>query len=152
MFYEPLRKTLSELVEIPEIPAYVYMFDYACPARSEEYPETQLRLHYGCYHSLDNAFVMCMMRKDASVLNINETDVKVQNKFDEIVGAFLRSSDIPSEKFPLKKYVKGDEIVNRITENGIELESKDCLERYKKMPMAKVVASALLVKTFPNHF
>merc|ERR1711894_582970 len=58
IFFAPLRKTLSELVEIPELPLYVYMFDYHMFSRSESFPEKELRTHYGKFHWLDSLFVM----------------------------------------------------------------------------------------------
>ena len=153
IFYEPLRKTLSELIEMPDVPTYVYMFDYNCQARSEVYPEKILRSYYGKFHSLDVPFVLGMMRKDSKRLGTNETDAEVQKTFNEIVDLFIRSSDENlNENFQLKKYVKESEVVNKINERGIEQESKECLAKLQNFSMLKAAGSMLALKAFPNHF
>ena len=72
-FYEPLRNLIKELVTVPEVPFYVYMFDYNCPTRGEFLPEKEVPIHYGSFHSLDIPFLF-----NSDSLSSSEVDVKVR--------------------------------------------------------------------------
>ena len=153
LFFKPLRETLSELVDSPDIPLFVYMFDYVPNGKSEIYPEGFVQSYYGKFHSLDVPFVLGSMKKDSKNLIANENDEKVQKTFNDFIGLFMRSSDDGlHEHFHLKKYRKGSEVVNRISEKGIESESKACLEAWKNASILKAAVSYFLIKVFGNSF
>ena len=152
LFFEPLRNLLSELSEIPEVPTYVYLFDHFC-AHSEIIPDNLMRDYYGKFHSQDILFVLSMVDKKASYADkLGEADYKVAQLFDGMIGSFLTFEEKNEVKLPVKKFTKHEQVVNKINEDGIQVENVNCLDVYKKVSLLRAAGAVILLKAFSDTF
>ncbi len=147
-FFRHLRKVLSEVRSMPECPIYVYILDYSIQSRGALFPEEFLPLHYGKCHAMDLWLMLNFLSADSEQFKVTPSDVAVNETFQNILRCFIKGDE---QNLGLVKYAES-ELVNRISESGIDHVDKSCLQLNDKMLKLKALSLGALLKLFPNRF
>jgi len=149
-FYEPLRSLLGELQTVPNMPVYVYLFDYKCTTRSENLPESEVPLRYGSFHSLDIPFLFNLVSEGSDFITPSEDDIKVNDACQKMLAGFIKCENVA--EIPLQGYDKNNQCVNKISEEGLRIIGAECFLPKRSGLGIKATTAAALLKMSPEKY